>query len=34
MGAKKPIIAAIDEDSEVARVINEEEIGKCVDPLD
>lgn len=32
MAAEKPILAAVDEDSEVARVIDEEEIGKCVDP--
>ena len=32
MAAEKPILAAVDSDSEVAQVIHEENIGKCVAP--
>lgn len=32
MAAEKPILAAVDSNSEVAQVLHEEQIGKCVDP--
>lgn len=31
MAAEKPILAAVDNESEVAHVLHEEQIGKCVD---